>query len=86
MNLGGNPDFSPTATGGVIKLEKPDGSGGFIVVDRIEYGPSKNGGVLNAGTYQSIARSPNGADSALGDTFDPDDFAVDTTPSAGVSN
>jgi len=86
LNLGGNPDFSPTATGGVIKLEKPDGSGGFIVVDRSNMGPSKNGGVLNAGTDQSIARSPNGADSALGDTFDPDDFAVDTTPSAGVSN
>ena len=85
-NLGGNQDFLPATTGGVVRLESPDGSGGFIVVDRVEYGPALNSGVLNTAADQSIARSPNGVDSALGDTFAVSDFAVDTTPSSGVAN
>ena len=55
-NLGGNENFLPLTTGGVIKLE------------------------------QSIARNPNGVDSALGDTFAVSDFAVDSTISPGVAN
>ncbi|MBI4137452.1 signal peptidase I [Candidatus Roizmanbacteria bacterium] len=84
LNLGGNPDFSPGATGGVIKLEKPIGES-FEVVDRIEYGPTLNGGALNTLNDQSIARIPNGVDSALGDTFAVTDFEVSTL-SAGIAN
>ena len=86
LNLGGNPDLSPSGTDGIIKLERPDGSGGFIVIDRIEYGPSQNSGALDTSADQSIARSPNGVDSALGDTFAVSDFALDTSPSPGVAN
>src|SRR3989344_868883 len=85
-NLGGNQNFLPATTGGVIRLEEPDGSCGFIVVDRIEYGPSQNSGALDTSADQSIARSPNGVDSALGDTFAVSDFALDTSPSPGVAN
>jgi len=85
-NLGGNSDFMPTTTGGVVKLEQPNGSGGFTVVDRVQYGPSQNGGLLNAPEDQSIARSPNGFDSALGDTFNTLDFIIDSTISPGVAN
>lgn len=84
-NLGGNQDFLPATTGGVIRLEQPVGQT-FVVVDRVEYGPTLNGGVLNAPKDQSIARNPNGADSALGDTFATGDFIVDSTVSPGVSN
>ena len=85
-NLGGNENFLPLTTGGVIKLEQPDGSGGFNVVDRVEYGPSQNSGTLDTPADQSIARNPNGVDSALGDTFAVSDFAVDSTISPGVAN
>ncbi|OGE10621.1 signal peptidase I [Candidatus Curtissbacteria bacterium RIFCSPLOWO2_01_FULL_42_26] len=86
LNLGGNPDFTPTATGGVIKLEKPITTTTFEVVDRVEYGPIQNSGALNTSANQSIARNPNAVDTALGDTFATGDFAVDTTPSPGVAN
>ena len=85
LNLGGNPDFSPSATGGIIKLQKPNGLS-FDTIDRIEYGPIINSGALNTSNDQSIARSPNGVDTALGDTFATGDFAIDSTPSPGVAN
>ena len=85
-NLGGNSDFLPATTGGVIKLEQPDGLGGFNIIDRVEYGPTQNGGALNAPEDESIARFPNGVDSALGDTFSVADFVIDSTISPGVSN
>ena len=84
LNLGGSPDFTPGATGGIIKLEKPVDET-FEVVDRIEYGPTLNSGALNAGTDDSIARTPNGVDSALGDTFAVSDFQVKDSPSPGVA-
>ena len=74
LNLGGNPDFTPAATGGVITLEKPVSPGVFEVVDRIEYGPTLNGGALNAGNNLSIERVPAGLDTALGNTFAVSDF------------
>lgn len=85
-NLGGNSDFLPATTGGVVRLEQPDGVGGFITVDRVEYGPTLNGGVLNAPAMHSVARMPNGIDTALGDTFNVSDFTIDGTPSPGVAN
>lgn len=86
LNLGGTPDFTPSATGGVIKLEKPIGVNLFEVVDRIEYGPDQNSGVLDTGADESIARIPNAVDSALGDTFEDSDFQVVTDTTSGLSN
>lgn len=85
-NLGGNADFLPSTTGGVIRLEQPNGVGGFVVIDRVEYGPTLNAGLLDTPADQSIARDPNGVDSALGNTFNPLDFIVDSTISPGIAN
>lgn len=85
-NLGGNSDFLPATTGGIIKLEQPNGSGGFIVIDRVEFGPTLNSGTLNTPPNQSIARNPNGVDTALGDTFSVSDFIIDSTISPGLGN
>jgi len=84
LNLGGNPDFSPSGTGGVIKLEKPNNLS-FDVIDRVEYGPTLNSGNLDTSTDESIARTPNGIDTALGDTFAASDFQVKSSPSPGVA-
>ena len=78
LNLGGNPDFTPSTTNGVIKLERPENEV-FVVVDRIEYGP----GIIDTETDESIARNPNAVDSALGDTFIVNDFDVQENPTPG---
>ena len=83
LNLGGNPDFTPTATGGIIKLEKPTGPSTWEIVDRVEYGPTLNSGTLNTAVNQSIERVPIGLDSALGDTFQVNDFILREFPTHG---
>jgi len=80
LNLGGNPDFTPEVTGGVIKLERPIGDDQFEVVDRIDYGS----GELITDTDESIQRTPNAIDTALGDAFDVSDFDVTENPTPGL--
>jgi len=71
-NLPGNPDFSTESTNGILYLEKPDGEGGFRVVDTIFYGS----GGLDSEDGGSIERMPLAHDSAIGEDFVESDFIV----------
>ncbi len=83
--LSGTPNFTPGETGGILTLEKSTPTG-FIVLDRVEYGPIINGGMLNTSMDQSIARTPDGTDMTEGGVFTVTDFQIKAVPSAGIGN
>jgi signal peptidase I len=85
LNLGGNIDFLPETTNGIIYLEKPvDDS--FETVDTIEYGPDRNCGNLNTALDQSVQRTPNAHDTAMGSSFNAGDFGVTDSLTPGLPN
>ncbi len=78
-NLGNS---SPVVfTTGVLRLLQSDGT---TVIDRVQFNGTFDGQNLSAPTDQSIERKITGQDSAIGDTFNGQDFVIRTTPTPGL--